>query len=221
MGNWQRYQSYIMWPQPLLFKPVWQVCSSSCCLTPVGRSLLQSFFALLLLCLLLPFVAAWSSAWVHTGNSDTLLSEVHVLLSALCSWQRRMLWQVDVVMGAHPHLHSPLSHLISADLSHLSLSCSLPLFLSLLLYLALLSSLSHPWWCQGFSLTVSVSCSPCPSILLFLCSASCWSRSFRPLGCHYWHLSWERSLFTLSLSLSLSLSFSLSLHIQTLNTQLN
>ena len=44
------------------------------------------------------------------------------------------------------------------------------------------------------TISLSLSLSPCScfsylSILLFLRSESCWSRSFRPLGCQSWHLS--------------------------------
>lgn len=129
------------------------------------------------------FVAGWSSICVHTGSGVVIWG---FLLSALCCW----LWE-DAVAGwtpthpSPPHLHPlflfffcwSLSSRLITDCIHLSLS---PGF-----YTASLSHLAF----------VSISCFSCLSILLFLCSVSCWSRSFRPLGCHYWHLSWEKVLF--------------------------
>ena len=130
-----------------------------------------------------------------------------------------MLWQVDVVMGAHPHLHSPLSHLISADLSHLSLSLSPSLSLSL--------ALSRTPFISVSSLMVPRVLSHCFCLLLPLSVHSPVS-----LQCELLIKEFPTSRVSLltselgeepfySLSLSFSLSFSLSLHIQTLNTQLN
>lgn len=41
----------------------------------------------------------------------------------------------------------------------------------------------------ALSLPLFVSFFSCRPILLFPCSESCWPRSFRLLGCQYWHLS--------------------------------